>query len=156
MTEPNWPTVEIAAPAAVPYPFGLFSLPFTPPPAGAHWQAGAWWRTTACNGASVTDIPCNVDTPADPTVVNGGCATRVAHGFTVFTRSQESVGGSSLAEKLAAARAQLLAGEQYAVEAKVWALLLAETAAGETVTTGTDSLSVLAYAEQAIADNYGG
>lgn len=147
------PRVEVTRPALVPYPFGLFSVATTPPPADVHWQAGVWWPSSACGTTGVTEGPCNVDLPVPGLDSNVVCGQSVGHAFTVYARSDESVGGAPLAEKFANARATLLAGEQYAVEQHVWGLLVAD--AGEVVGGGS-AVAALGAVEQAIADNYGG
>lgn len=150
------PRLEVARPAAVPYPFGLFSLPTTPPPADEHWRAGVWWRSNAGVGqVGVTNGPCNVDSTLPIDALDDGFLCTIPEGFafTVYARSDESVGGGTLTEKFANARQTLLLGEQFAVEEHVWALMLAQATE---VVSGAGAVAAIAAVEQAIVDNYSG
>lgn len=148
------PSVEVTAPAAVPYPFGLFSVAPAATPADGHWTAGVWWLSAACNSAGVTHGPCNVDSPVPAKSVNVECGVVGAPSFTVYARSDASMGGMPVAQRFAAARNLLLAGEQYAVEQMLWQMLLDATPSADGV--AADINEAVAMAEGLISDNYGG
>lgn len=148
------PSVEVTAPNAVPYPFGLFSVAPATTPAEGHWGAGIWWRSSACNLAGVTYAPCSVEDPVPAKGPNVECGIVGGPAFTVYARSDESMGGAPVAQKFAAARDLLLAGEQYAVEQTLWGLLLAATPAADGTAGSVDE--AIAMAEGLISDNYGG
>lgn len=154
MTDTMIPSVEISAPTAVPYPFGLFSVPAVQTPADPHWQAGAWWRSLACNQVGVTFGVCQVDDEVPEKNVNVLCGIVTGFALTVYARSDESMGGGPLDEKFAAARALLLAGEQYAVEQALWQKMLDATPTEDA--TAASVVEGVAMAEALIADNYGG
>lgn len=147
------PMVEVTAPTAAPYPFGLFSVAPPQQAADERFAAGTWWRSNACNLVGVTYNPCTVDDPVpakDPNVI---CGIVTAPGFTVYAKSEESMGGAPTAERFAAARASLLAGEQNAVESVLWQLLLDATVAPDSAADVTEAVAV---AEGQIAQMYGG
>lgn len=148
------PSVEVTAPAVAPYPFGLFSAVASDTPADAHWQAGVWWRSLACNLVGVTEGLCTVDDAVPELTPNVVCGTAHAHAFTVYAHSDESMGGASLPAKFQAARDLLAAGEQYAVESALWTALVAAVAAPDG--TGGTVAEAVAMAEGLIATYYGG
>jgi len=114
-----------------------------------------WWRSVACGAVGVTYAPCQVDDPVaalDPNVTCSVSDSRAS--FTVFARSDESVGGVPMADKFGRARELLLAGEQYAVEAALWAAMIADVAT--TVTAGATLVDAVALAEVSITAAYGG
>lgn len=128
------PSVEVPAVAPTPYPFGLFSIaPVPTPTEGNRWEGGVWWASSGCQQVGVTNGPCSVDDPVpdlDPGVL---CGFGMASTFTVYARSNRSVGsgGPRLPEKFQQARDTLLAGEQFAVESALWDLLTAATSAAD-------------------------
>jgi hypothetical protein len=156
MTDTMIPSVEVTAPRVVPYPFGLFSVVTPETSVDPHWQAGVWWRSEACASVGVTYLPCQVEDVVPPKSVNVQCGIITAPSFTVYARSDESMGGSALSEKFAAARALLMAGEQYAVESALWALLDDAIGAGVSSATGGSIQEAIAMAEGLINVNYGG
>ena len=156
MTTELMPTVEVTGPPVVPYPFGLFSVAPVGTPADGHWTSGIWWRSFACNLVGVTYGPCSVDDEVPEKDPNVECGIGGAVAFTVYARSDESVGGGSLAEKFQAARDTLIAGEQFAVEQTVWAALLAEVTVADGTAGAQNYAEAVAMAEALIADNYGG
>lgn len=154
---PEQPSVEVTGPVAVPYPFGLFSLPFAGVPSEPGWQGGGvWWNTSACQPVGITYGQCNVDSSLPPVLdSNVECSwSPSAPSFTVYARSTRSVGGGSLEEKFAQARDVLAAGEQFAVEELLWAALMAATTVG--AGTAATSVEAVALAELAISAVYGG
>lgn len=154
MTDTMIPSVEVTAPALAPYPFGLFSVAPAATPADGHWQSGVWWRSQACNIVGVTYMPCQVDDPVPEKAPNVKCGIMETPSFTVFARSDESMGGAPVDTKFTAARDFLAAGEQYAVETAVWAML--DDAAPASAATGGSIQEAIAMAEQIINANYGG
>lgn len=153
------PSIEVAAPQAVPYPFGLLAVPPAAVPAGGRWEAGVWWRSTACNLVGVTYNPCNVETPVPEKPVNVVCGITEGSAFTVFARSDESTGGGSLADKYSAARSVLLAGEQYAAETALWDLIDLASSATVPVVGVSDAervVTAIATAEAEAAQLYSG
>lgn len=148
------PPVEVTANTPAPYPFGIFSVaPAATPPAG-RWTSGVWWQSTGCNSLGVTYGPCNVEDDVPEKAVNVECGISTGAGFTVFAHSDESIGGSPVAEKFERARALVLSGEQFAVERTVWDLMLAATAVPDE--SPASLLEALALMEQHIAMLYGG
>lgn len=156
MTDTMMPSVEVTAPAVVAYPFGLFSVAPAASPADPHWQAGVWWRSAACNVVGVTYMPCQVDDPVPPKAANVVCGIESTPSFTVYARSDESMGGQPVDQKFAAARELLLAGEQYAAEHALWTLLDSAIGAGVSAATGATITEAIAMAEGIINANYGG
>lgn len=148
------PSVEVTAPAVTPYPFGLFSVAPASVPADDHWASGIWWRSAACNSLGVTHNPCVVDDPVPALAPNVVCGIVGGEAFTVYARSDESMGGAPIDAKFQAARNLLLAGEQFAVETELWAMLLAAVPTADA--TAVDAQEAIAMAEALIADNYGG
>lgn len=149
------PPVEITASTPGDYPFGVFSVAPTTPPAGSQWTAGVWWRTTAGQQVGVTYAPCQVDDEVPVTLdANVDCAIGTARAFTVYARSDEAVGGGDLPAKFARAREVLQGGEQYAVEAALWALMMDATpsAAGDAASYA----EAVAMAEGRLSQVYGG
>lgn len=154
------PSVEVPAVPPTPYPFGLFSIAPVPTPSeGNRWEGGVWWMSSGCNEVGLTYGPCNVDAPVPvPALVDGvDCGYGIGHAFTVYARSVLSVGsaGTGLAAKQAQARDVLLAGEQYAVEQALWALLVAATAV-PIVATAADAAHGVAIVEAALPSVYAG
>lgn len=148
------PPVEVTAPALVPYPFGLFSVAPAATPTDDRWTNGVWWSSVGCNVAGVTFDPCNVDDPVPEKSANVLCnIVDAAVGFTVYARSDLSVGGRPLAERFDQARTTLLGGEQYAAEAGLWAALVGATTSVATVETVNEAVAI---AEARIAAAYGG
>lgn len=145
------PTIEVPAPTFTPFD-GLFSVVPAQPMPSPHHEVGVWWRSVACGAVAVTQEACTVDsevTPLDPNVV---CQVNGSIAFTVYARSDESIGGGDLDEKFQAAREQLLAGEQAAVEATLWGVL-----ATQTTPVAADSYSdAVGEAERLLAASYGG
>lgn len=150
------PRVEVTGPITVPYPYGLFSLPFAGTPSEPGWQGtGVWWSSDACQAVGITRGRCTVDDPVPALDSNVECSwVASAPSFTVYARSTRSVGGGSLDAKFAQAAAVLASGEQLAVEQALWALLMAATDAGDT--TAGSVPEAVASAEQRIAQLYGG
>lgn len=148
------PRVEVPAPSLVPYPSGLFSVVSPSPFTDVHAEAGVWWRGVACGEVGLTTGTCTIDSPVEPKDYNVVCSTSFGTSFTVYARSNESLGGSPTDEKFEAARQQLLAGEQWAVERFLWDELVASITP---VTGNAGSFQEgVAMAEQLIAWNYGG
>lgn len=151
------PAVWVNAPAFVPYRFGLLSTVAAQPFSDPHERAGVTWRSSGCGSAGTTLGACTVDSTPDPLDPNVACSISGGVGFTVFARSDESIGGGTADEKFTAAQDWLLAGEQHAVEGFLWNLLVAElTAPGAETVEGADINEAVALLEQAMADNYGG
>ena len=147
------PSIEVTAPTATPYPFGLFTV--APTSIGeARWTAGIWWRSQACNLVGVTFNPCQVDDDVPAKDVNVECSIVTAPSFTVYARSADSLAGASIADKFANARTALLAGEQFAAETALWEMLLAATSSPDG--TAADVQEAIAMAEAQIAAVYGG
>lgn len=154
MTTTEMPAVEVTAATPTPYAYGLFSVaPAATPPAD-RWTAGVWWQSVGCNRVGVTYMPCNVEDELPEKVANVSCIVNTAPSFTVYSRSDESVGGSPLADKFQRARDVLLAGEQFGAERALWGLLLDATAAPDD--TPTTIAEGLALVEQRLAMAYGG
>lgn len=153
MSNTTIPSIEVPAPAPTTRPFGLFSFPAASTPAGGRWEMGVWWRSRGCNQVGVTFAPCQVDDPVEELDSNVVCAVTEAPSFTVYARSDESMGGAPLSEKFAAARDALLMGEQFAVEAALWAMLL--TATPTPVAAGS-AHEALAIVEARVSAVYGG
>jgi hypothetical protein len=77
-----------------------------------------------------------------------------ADAFTVFARSDQSMGDGSGDDRRARARERLLSGEQYAVEKGLWTML---TAATPTAVADADSIpEAIAVAEAQITSRFGG
>lgn len=149
------PQVEVTAPAIAPYPFGLFAVAPAGAEPGDRWASGVWWRSLACESVGVTYAPCSVDSPVPALSANVVCGiVGSSPAFTVYAKSDESMGGAPLASKYAAARDLLLAGEQYAVEQQLWAMLMAANPTPDA--TARDVSEAVAMAEALIADGYGG
>lgn len=149
------PAVEVTAPTTVPYPFGIFSVPPAAVPTGGRFESGVWWPTIGCGQAvGITHGKCNVDDAVPEKDANVLCGYASAAAFTVYARSDESLGGSSIEEKKERARQLLLSGEQFAVERGLWALLLDATTTEDA--TADSIVEALALAEQYIAMAYGG
>lgn len=146
------PAVEVGGPALAPYGGGLFSVVSAGPPPDVHAEAGVWWRSVGCGEVGVTYDTCTVDSEVAAKDANVVCEVNFATVFTVFARSAESMGGGTAQEKFDAARSQLLAGEQWAVERVLWEQLVA----GTTPLTAGSFAEAVAMAEQHIAWNYGG
>lgn len=149
------PSVEVAAPAVTPAPFGVFSLGLTAPPSDERWTAGAWWKVNGCNQVGVTYGICTVDDVVPDLDPNVACDIAVAGAFTVFARSDQSMGGMPTDQRRAMARDALLAGEQHAVELMLWALLDAAVPAASPI-PATDPRDAVARAEGLIRNSYGG
>lgn len=152
-TTEDMPFVEVPASPVVPYPYGLLSVAPTATPSDGHWSSGAWWRTDGCGAIGITYGKCNVESPVD-LLANVGCDTTYAKSFTVYARSALSMAGATLAEKNAQARAALLAGEQFAAEATLWADMIAATP--EANVTAGKAIDGFAIAEAQLAARYNG
>jgi len=94
----------------------------------------------------------------DPLDANVVCGVATGAVFTVYARSDLSMGGLPVAERVAGARDLLLAGEQKAVESALWALMVAElaTMAPDPDATAGSITEAIAMAEQLMAASYGG
>lgn len=151
------PRVEVTGPPLVPYPNGLFSVVAATTPPVPHWTPGVWWQSVACGSqVGVTYAPCQVDDPVPAKSVNVACDINTAQlAFTVYARSADSMGGRPVAERFAAARDTLLAGEQFAVESALWEALMDATPTAFAVVP-TDPVTAIAIAEHLIAAQYGG
>lgn len=119
------PMIPATAPAAVEYPYGLFSVaPAVGLPDG--WEGGVGWPSYACGQVGFSTMPCASDTPdpVPPLLENVACGTGVALPFAVYSYGRLSTLGASrgadLSTRRAAARAALLAGEQVAAEQGLW------------------------------------
>lgn len=149
------PSVEVASPALVPYPYGLFSVAPAATPADPHFRAGVWWRSVSCGqGVGTTFGRCSVDDDVPALDENVSCDIVTSSAFSVYARSDESTGGGSIADKQGRAREVLLGGEQFAVETMLWSLL--QTATAAPAGTADDVLEGIAIAEALIAAAYGG
>ena len=98
MTIIELPAVEVAAPAVVPYPFGLFSVPFTPPPTDTHWLTGAWWKSKGCNLVGSTVAPCTADAVAQGIEPGDLLAYAVGAGGSINVGGQAGAGGIIIIE----------------------------------------------------------
>lgn len=149
------PAIEIAAPAVIPAPFGLFSIGFQPAPADLGWMGGVWWIVNGCNDVGITYGVCNVDSVVPALTPNVTCDIATAQSFTVFARSDQSLGGAPVAQRQQRARDVLQAGEQHAVEQMLWQMLLAATPSPATPAAATHT-EAIARVEGLIRDSYGG
>jgi len=148
------PRIEVAGPPVLPSPFGLFTIAPMETQPDERWTAGVWWRSVLCGGLGATENPCTVDSEVDAKMANAYCTVNESSvAFTVYARSDESMGGAPLAEKFAAARAALLAGEQSVVERQMWALL--GSLAGFSP-PGADAVEAIAFAEANLRADYPG
>lgn len=153
-TAATMPMYEVTAPAVVPYPFGIASVAATPAPADLHWQAGVWWLNHGCGPAGITYNQCTVDSVPAALPANVPCGYDTAAPFTVFARSNASLGGMPLEMRDQQARDLLIAGEQHEVEEALWALLLAET--GVAAATAANLHEAVAMADALVPQVYGG
>lgn len=146
---PTMPSVEVTAPALVPYRYGIASVAPAVPPGADRWTAGVWWRTVACGQpVGVTEGTCTVDSPPAPLTVNvTPCVITEAAAFTVYARSDAGLGGDGgdVDVKRARARDILIAGEQFAVEKQLWTLLLAATPSEVVVADVADAVAQLEH-----------
>lgn len=149
------PAVEIAAPTVIPAPFGLFSVGFQPAPGDPGWMGGIWWQVNGCNQVGITYGVCNVDSVVPDLDPNVTCDIATAQSFTVFSRSDLSMGGMPLAQRQRRARDVLQAGEQHAVEEMLWQMFLAATPAAATPAAGSHK-EAIARVEGLVRDTYGG
>lgn len=144
----------VDAPASVPYRFGLFSV-VQPRSAGDdRWGVGVSWESNACGAVSVTTGPC-LDIVNDLTLHGESACDAMSYDpFTAYVLSTNSAFRTrNRSEWRTAASDQMNAGEQEAVEAKLWAML------GAAVTELDVSAKALGYVigwvEQSLAEQYG-
>jgi hypothetical protein len=151
------PRVEVQGPPLAPYPFGLLSVVSFTTPSESHQTSGVWWTSRGVGAVGTTYGPCDVDAPdpidaLDPNVECSVSNSRAV--FTLYAYNDEATEGNTMDEKFARASELLIAGEQRAVEAALWAALAADaTVSGA---SGTGAAQALAYAEQEAAEVYGG
>jgi hypothetical protein len=150
------PSVEITVATPGAYPFGVFSVTPAATPADSHWSAGVWWQSVAGQQVGVTYAPCQVEAPVPALSPNVSCAVQTAQAFTVYARSDESAGGDRLDRKFARAREVLTAGEQWAVEAALWELLVAATPDPGGIAEAGSVREAVAVAEGFMANEYSG
>jgi hypothetical protein len=148
------PAIEIPAPALIPAPFGLFSVALQPAPADNGWQGGVWWQVNGCNDVGITYGVCNVDSVVPALDPNVTCDIATAQPFTVYARSDLSMGGMPLAQRQQRARDVLQGGEQHAVEQMLWQMFLAATPTPDD--TATSQQEAIARVEGLVRDSYGG
>lgn len=120
---------QVEAPAVVPHPFGLFSVVSPTNPAGTAWQAGVKFRSVGCVDVAFTEDACISGNTVPPKVALD-CATGGDYSqyrpFTVLAYFRKSGESTDVAE--AEASAALEGGEEYAVETKLWAMMIAASA----------------------------
>ena len=110
---------EVAAPVAVPYRFGLFSVAVPQPTTETRWEAGGiTWVSELCTQPGFTTNACvdpDVAALANPDTTN--CVVPVFDPFTVYTVVDPSAGKMSADVAATTARNRLAAVEQFGVEA---------------------------------------
>lgn len=147
--------IEVTAPPVVPYRHGLFSVVPAAPPSDSHFamMGDFVWESRWCGqNVGVTSSPCVQDNPAAITIDATSCDLMSYEPFWAYSYSQASAGAVLSAESEDVAREALAAGEEYAVESRLWGLL------GPAVTevAATGGPQALAYVEQLLAQTYKG
>jgi hypothetical protein len=146
--------IEVTEPVAQPYRFGLFSVATPSPITDPHWQAGGVeWVSEMCSSpVAVTTNDC-VDPDVAALDVQVACVIPQFSAFTVYSSVGDSVGKfRNVADAMRVARDRLTTGEQFGVEAALWALL--EAAEPTPVAASTLALG-LGLVEQMLAEAYG-
>ena len=148
----TWQLVE--APAAVPLPFGLFSVAEIRLTTDEHWRLGIQWQSQACSPTKLTTGPC-IEPEVDPLSPDDYCSVVQYEPFTVYSYYNDEIPGATLEQHRARAIQRLNNGEQYSAEQSLWTAL--STAAGPAVDLTAQPVGlVLGYVEQALADAYFG
>ncbi len=151
------PRVEVQAPALVPYPFGVLSVVSFAMPADGHQFSGVWWTSKGVGAVGTTYSPCDVDAPdpIDALDPNVACTVKTSSAvFTLYAYNDDSVGGGDLEEKYARAADLLVAGEQFGIEAALWAAF--GDASAVDAGTGADVVEAVARLEQNATEAFGG
>ena len=120
---------EVAAPAVLPYRYGLFSVaePRSAQLEGVtvdeHWRLGVEWVSEACSEALVTTGTC-IDPEVESLITDRTCALFQFEPFTLYAYNTDAIPGESLARHEANAIARLVNGEQRTAEQVLWQRLL--------------------------------
>lgn len=138
----------VAAPAATPYRFGLFSVVAPAADAESTWEGfGVQWQSMGCALPRVTFDPCIVDN-VDPLELDSYCVIPQYQPFTVYQQTASTPRNQT--RDIAATRARLLEVEQFGVERQLWADLAADVTE---VATGS-LIEGLALVEQMLVEAY--
>lgn len=159
----------VAAPPAVPYRYGLFSV-VSPrnaelTPTGAieeHWRAGVVWESQACRMGSITQGPC-----IDPEYNwapdnNGALGTNSCSPlnqfdpFTVYVYNNDSIPGYTLEQHMQQTIERLTNNEQRLVEEAVMYNIDQCSGAVQKDFTGDDIKFALGFLEDFLSYSYGG
>ena len=132
------PAAVVAPPDISPAPFGLFSQMTLSDFAGDRWENGVTWEGPTCDAVLAYTATC--ETPPNFSVYSDGGVNDSAVAYYVRGSYKCSPVGRSISEAQDRATANLLAGEQAAVEARFWTELADATpllgnVAGESVST---------------------
>ena len=130
----------VPAPIATPRRFGLFSqaeirtAQVTEVGVDEHWRLGIQWQSQNCSQVKVTSNDCltagmSEYPPGEAKNPDAYCEVREFAPFTVYAYNDDDVPGATLAQHEQNAIARLVNDEQRAVEAEVWANILAEAGA---------------------------
>lgn len=150
------PAVTLSGPPRVPTPFGLFSVLAFLPSAEGRWENGAVWEALTCEPLpDVLVYDCDPDIAQGfPKVFDASPGTGEAPAFTVYGTYHCSLTGNTADFAEEQATAHLLAREEQAVSAKVWASLLADSH-HQDLGSFADAGSALAAVECANRLSYG-
>lgn len=120
-----------SAPTGVPYRYGLFSaVEFDT--ISPHDRMGMTWRSDGCQRAGTTLDSCKQ--AAVPALTASDCGyIGTAEPFTAYILDEDSIGGVSIAEHEAQARARFLTAEQWGVESYVMNEIVAQGTADGTI-----------------------
>ena len=144
----------VAAPTVPPRPFGLFSVVTPTSPPDPHWSAGISWTSVSCIDANAWVDECITGTVQNPTSkVLSRCDDEFLGQYKPITAYVALQRSAMVKDVEVMAASALTLGEQAAVEAGLWALLV--IAAG-VPSTGGNAIEALAQVEQALAENYHG
>ena len=139
---------NVQPPIATVRRFGLFSQveirtgQLTEVGVDEHWRAGIIWQSQNCSEVKVTTADCltggqSEAPPGEAKTPDDYCTVRDFEPFTVYAYNDDDIPGTSLAQHEANAIARLVNDEQRAVEAHVWADILATTGPPNDLTTYT-------------------
>lgn len=146
-------TEPVAPPSAIPYRYGLFSV-VQPRGDLPHFPVGVSWASNGCGQARITTGPC-LDPEADTTLhPETSCDVMEYEPFTVYVMSDDSAFRTRTpADWRAVATDRMAAAEQEAVEAALWALMVA--AVTELDVSAKALGYVIGWVEQRLAELYG-
>lgn len=156
---------QVTPPIATPRRFGLFSqveirtAQLTEAGLDEHWRLGVQWQSQNCAEVKVTTSDCLVDgvNESDSGTLkleDDYCFTAEFAPFTVYAFNNDDIPGHTLAQHEANAIARLVNDEQRAVEAHVWAEILAAAGAATDYTAATAQQG-LGMLEAQWANTYG-